>query len=118
MRIAEAADKSGLSIDTIRFYEKSGLVPALVRGADGHRRFSETDIEWLTLLAVLRQTGMPMATLRRFAALYRQGDETIAERRQVLLDHGTHLQRQRAGLDRCEAMLAKKLAIYRDILGD
>jgi len=80
MRIAEAALRSGLSVDTIRYYEKSGIVPEIRRGSDRQRRFSEENIEWLTLLFWLHETGMPMKTMYRFASLYRVGDHFLASR--------------------------------------
>ena len=80
MRISEASALSGLSADTIRYYEKSGLVPAINRGADGLRRFSAENVEWLTLLFWLRKTGMPMKEMQCFAELYRLGEATIPGR--------------------------------------
>lgn len=118
MKISEAALSSGLSIDTIRFYERSGLSPEIRRGSDGKRRFSPQDVAWLTLLASLRETGMPMAKMRYFADLYRHGDETIPDRRQVLLDHSETLDRRRNALDRCAELLACKLKRYAEITGD
>lgn len=115
MRIAEAADRSGLSIDTIRYYEKSGLVPKVGRGRDGQRYFSPENIDWLTLLYWLRETGMPMKIMRRFAELYRAGDHTLPERKEILLAHGEQLKKRRADLDRCEEVLAHKLAIYKEL---
>ncbi len=114
MRIAEAALRCGLSVDTIRYYEKSGIVPEIRRGPDRQRRFSAENIEWLTLLFWLRETGMPMKTMYRFASLYRAGDHTIPDRKQVLLAHAEHLKKRRSDLDRCEEVLARKLAIYKD----
>lgn len=114
MRIAEAASRSGLSIDTIRYYEKSGMVPRIVRGSDGQRRFSPENIDWLTLLYWLRETGMPMKTMSHFAALYNAGDRTIPERKKVLLAHAEALKKRRTDLDRCDALLAYKIAIYED----
>jgi len=115
MRIAEAAKKSGLSIDTIRYYEKSGMLPEIRRGSDGHRRFSTENIEWLTLLYWLRETGMPMKTMYRFASLYQAGDHTVPERKTILLKHSEYLKKRRADLDHCEAVLAHKLAMYEEI---
>jgi DNA-binding transcriptional MerR regulator len=112
MKISEAALQSGLSIDTIRYYERAGLVPAIARGADGVRRFSPKDLEWLVLLGHLRQTGMPLATMERFAAAYAQGDQTVPERRAILLEHQARLDARRAELERCAALLAKKLDLY------
>lgn len=114
MRIAEASSRSGLSIDTIRFYEKSEILPKIERGTDGQRRFSAENIDWLTLLYWLRETGMPMKTMHRFATLYQEGDRTIPKRKEILLTHAEHLQKRRADLDRCEEMLAYKLSIYKD----
>lgn len=113
MRIATAADRSGLSIDTIRYYEKSGILPPIHRGADGQRRFSTENIEWLTLLYWLRETGMPMKTMYRFATLYQEGEHTIPDRQEILLAHAEHLTKRRTDLDRCEDILAYKLAMYR-----
>lgn len=115
MRIAEAAERSGLTIDTIRFYEKSGMLPEIVRSANGRRDFSVENVEWLTLLFWLRETGMPTKTMLHFATLYRAGKKTMSERKQVLLAHADRLKKRRADLDRCEEVLARKLAIYRDL---
>ena len=114
MRIAEAASKSGLSIDTIRYYEKSEMLPVIPRGPDGKRRFSTENVEWLSLLSSLRDTGMSIRTMRRFAALYREGDHTIPERKEILVAHSKHLKKRRADLDRCEKLLAYKLSIYEE----
>lgn len=118
MRISEAASKCGLSIHTIRFYEKTGLLPPIRRGTDGNRRFSAENLEWLTLLSSLRDTGMPMKQMQHFAALYEKGDETIFERKHILLEHSVHLQRQRETLDHCAKILSYKLQRYEEILGD
>ena len=112
MRIGEAAARSGLGIDTIRFYEASGLLPEIPRGGDGQRRFSAEAVEWLILLGSLRDTGMPLETMRRFAALYRAGDGTMSERREILVAHRFQLDRRRAQLDRCDALLDRKIALY------
>jgi len=118
MRISEASTRSGLSADTIRYYEKSGIVPAIDRGPDGLRRFSPENVEWLTLLYWLRKTGMPMKEMHRFAALYREGNSTVPERKALLLKHAERLKKRRAELDTCEEVLAVKLAAYRNIEGE
>ncbi|RWE23607.1 MAG: MerR family transcriptional regulator [Mesorhizobium sp.] len=112
MLISEAASASGLTIDTIRYYEKLGLLPKIARRRDGRRDFSAENVDWLILLFSLRETGMPMERMRYFAQLYRRGDETLSERKAVLLDHAQHLDMRRAGLDRCAELLAYKLRRY------
>ncbi|MFC6486601.1 MerR family transcriptional regulator [Nitratireductor sp. GCM10026969] len=112
MKISEAAVKCGLSSDTIRFYDKSGMLPEISRGQDGHRHFTPKDVEWLTLLYWLRETGMSLSAMRRFTRLAKQGDDGLAERRQILLEHREELMRQRKALDRCDEVLAIKIASY------
>lgn len=118
MRIAEASEACGLTAHTIRFYEKSGMLPAIERGADGHRRFTPRLIEWLTLLYWLRETGMSLDRMRRFTALAKSGDGGIAERRQILADHAAALKAKRATLEKCESILAIKIASYGPDIGE
>ncbi|MEM7724500.1 MAG: MerR family transcriptional regulator [Pseudomonadota bacterium] len=112
MKISEVSALSGLRISTIRYYEKSGLCPQIKRSADGRRAFSKTDADWLQLLASLRATGMPMADMRAFAALYAAGNKTIPERKTALLAHQERLDARQAELDQCRAILARKLQAY------
>lgn len=112
MRIAEAADACGLSAHTIRFYEKSGMLPEIERGSDGHRRFTPHLVEWLTLLYWLRETGMPLKQMRRFTHLAKAGDAGVEERRLILSDHAATLKAKRATLEKCENILAVKIASY------
>jgi DNA-binding transcriptional MerR regulator len=118
MRISEVAERSGLSISTIRFYEKSGLCPFVERGADGRRRFSKTDSDWLELLGSLRATGMPMSEMREFADLYASGDATIPERKAALQSHRQSLENRQAELERCRTILERKLQRYDEITRD
>ena len=98
MKISEVSDACGLSAHTIRFYKKSGMLPGIERGADGHRRFTPRHVEWLTLLFWLRETGMSLKEMRRFNALAKEGDAGIAERRQILANHAeTRSEERRVG---------------------
>lgn len=112
MRISEASKACGLSVHTIRFYEKSAMLPEIERGGDGHRRFTPRHIEWLTLLYWLRETGMPLKQMRRFTTLAKAGDAGLTERRKILADHAETLKAKRAMLEKCESVLAIKIASY------
>jgi len=112
MQISEAAAICGLSTDTIRYYEKSGMLPEINRNAAGHRCFSKANLEWLTLLYWLRETGMAMKQMRRFTHLAKAGPGSVPERRQILMEHSERLQERRRLLDRCEAVLEVKIASY------
>ncbi len=115
MKIAEVSKQTGLSIATIRFYEKLKLCPPIKRGEDGKRRFSPKDLDWLTLLASLRATGMPQTDMRAFAALYQLGDQTVPQRKAALLKHQETLDAKQAELNRCREILNRKLAQYDEI---
>ena len=115
MKIAEAAERSGLSADTIRFYEREGLLPAIERGRDGHRRFSNEALRWLNLFERLRSTGMPLADMKRYAALSAQGVETFTERREMLERHHERLAAAQARINACRALIDEKIATYRSL---
>lgn len=115
MRIAEASKLCGLSADTIRFYEKSDMLPPIARGPGGNRQYSRENVNWLTILYWLRQTGMSMKVMQRYAILVHAGDHTTPERIQILSDHGVALKQRRVDLDRCEELLARKLNAYSKI---
>ena len=118
MKISEVAELTGLSISTIRFYEKSGLCPHIGRGPDGNRVFSGTDTDWLVLLAPLRATGMPMSQMHAFANLYAARDKTIPERKSALMAHRKSLADRQAELNRCCTILDRKLQRYDEIMKD
>lgn len=118
MKISEVAELTGFSISTIRFYEKSRLCPPIERGADGKRRFSKINVDWLDLLASLRATGMHMSEMRAFADLYASGDVTIPKRKAALLAHRQNLEVRQAELECCRRILDRKLQRYDEIMED
>ena len=112
MRIGEVAKATGLTAATIRLYEKSNMLPAVKRGPDGHRAFTLEHVEWLTLLYWLRETGMSVHDMRRFTALAKAGETGLPERREILETHAATLKARREAIDRCESILAVKMARY------
>jgi DNA-binding transcriptional MerR regulator len=83
-----AAGRTGVSPHTLRYYERIGaLREPPERATSGHRRYTERDLSWITLLTRLRATGMPIATMLRYAELARAGDSTAAERKALLMAH-------------------------------
>ena len=85
--IAEVVARTGLSADTLRFYERSGLLPPITRTTGGQRRYTRRDLERISFLLRLRDTGMPLATMRRFADLRREGEAGRPGRLAMLLEH-------------------------------
>ncbi|CAB4926133.1 MerR family transcriptional regulator [Klenkia terrae] len=112
--IAEAAQRSGLTPHTLRYYERDGLLLAAVdRDAGGRRRYTERDLEWLAMLAALRATGMPIRDVRRYAALVRGGAGSEAERLALLQDHRDRVQAQLAETARHLDAIDAKVDRYR-----
>jgi len=88
LSIAEAAALTGLSADTLRYYERDGLMLRPVpRAGSGHRLYAARDLEWVRLITKLRSTGMPIRDVRRYADLVRAGDGNEAERLELLRAH-------------------------------
>ncbi|MEO6605510.1 MAG: MerR family transcriptional regulator [Aeromicrobium sp.] len=94
LTISAAAEVSGLSVDTLRYYEKEGLtLHPPERSSSGQRRYAESDVRWLGTLVMLRKTGMPIRDIRRFVDLYRvEGSE--ADRLAILEAHREHVREQ------------------------
>ncbi|GAA3107816.1 MerR family transcriptional regulator [Nonomuraea salmonea] len=113
---AEVVEETGFSIDTLRYYEKIGLLERVDRNAAGQRRFSEEDIGWLGMLRCLRDTGMPIATMLRFAELVRAGDHTIPERIELLEEHDRTVQAQIGNLVERQRYIHHKISYYRSVL--
>ena len=115
MTIAEAAERSGLSAHTLRYYERIGLIHAVDRGTNGHRRYGRDDLEWLDLLIKLRTTGMPIRQMVEYAELVRQGPQTVARRRAMLERHRAEITAQMAELEDTGAVLDRKIAMYHEM---
>ncbi len=101
LTIAEAAERTGLTRHTLRYYERDGLMLDVGR-ASGHRRYSERDLGWIELITKLRATGMPIREVRRYAELVRAGDGNEDERLALLR---AHRERVRVQLDTMAAYL-------------
>jgi MerR family transcriptional regulator, aldehyde-responsive regulator len=113
---AEMAERTGTTIDTLRYYEKERLITGVARAASGHRRYSEADAGWIEVLRCLRLTGMSIQQMKHFAELGQQGQQTAPERYRMLLDHRQLVLAQIAELHDALAVLDRKTASYRDAL--
>ncbi|GAB3985710.1 MerR family transcriptional regulator [Actinoallomurus sp. NPDC050550] len=111
---AQASEKTGFSIDTLRYYEKIGLLDRIDRTAAGRRRFSSDDVGFLGVLRCLRDTGMPIVEMRRYAELARGGAETVGERVAVLETHDERIDRQIEALRAQQQHLRDKIRYYRE----
>lgn len=117
LTIADAARATGLSVHTLRYYERAGLIDGVDRAASGHRRYRESDLAWVETLRCLRATGMPIRRIRRYAELVRAGAGTEVERLELLEEHRAAV---RAELEEVQAHLAfveRKIATYKERIG-
>ena len=88
LTIAETAERTGLTADTLRYYERDGLMLRPVpRAGSGHRQYAETDVDWIRLITKLRSTGMPIRDVRRYTKLVRAGAGNEQERLELLRAH-------------------------------
>ncbi|MCR6712272.1 MAG: MerR family transcriptional regulator [Demequina sp.] len=114
--IDEAAQRMGVSKDTLRYYEREGLLPPIAKAANGHRRYTEDDLGWVKFLQLLRGTGMPIREMKSFVALTWAGDHTIAERVEVLSRYRTALLERMAADREHLKFLDYKIDVYSDLL--
>lgn len=117
MTIAEAAREAGVSVHTLRYYERAGLLAPIERNGSGHRRFAADDLEWVTVCTKLRATGMPIRRIREYAELVREGDGNEAERLALLEAHREDVIARMRETKRNLELIDYKVHLYRDRLG-
>jgi DNA-binding transcriptional MerR regulator len=117
LTIAEAAERTGLTAHTLRYYERDGLLLHDVdRAPSGHRRYTDDDLRWIEMLTCLRATGMPIRDVRRYAALVRDGGGNESERLGLLLAHRELVERQLAEVSAHLRAIDRKVALYESTL--
>ncbi|MEX0171499.1 MerR family transcriptional regulator [Streptomyces sp. LMG1-1-1.1] len=117
LSIGEVAERTGLSVHTLRFYEREGLLVGPVpRTSGGRRRYSVLDVDWLLICVKLRESGMPLSDLRRFADLVRHGPGNEAERLRLLDAHRQRVDAQIRALEECRSVIAWKVGVYAEHL--
>lgn len=109
---AEASHESGFSLDTLRYYEREGILARVERTISGHRVYTEQNLATLGFLRCLRDTGMPISLLRRYGQLC-QDDSTLPERIDLLVEHARSVAEQIATLRAQQRRLEEKLNYYR-----
>ncbi|GEM32173.1 MerR family transcriptional regulator [Nocardia neocaledoniensis NBRC 108232] len=115
--IGEVAARTGLSVHALRLYEREGLLVGPVgRTTGGRRRYTHLDVDWLLICVKLRESGMPLADLKRFAELVRQGPGNEAERLRLLDTHRQRVDAQIKALEDCRSVITWKVGVYADHL--
>ena len=112
MTIKQVCERYGLTPDTLRYYEKIGVIPDVGRTAGGIRDYDETAIGWVENAVCMRSAGVPVESIAEYVKLFRLGDETIAARRDLLKGVYIRLLEQRQQLDAAIDRLAYKIDRY------
>lgn len=115
--IEEAAQRTGVSAHTLRYYERIGLLEPIGRAVSGHRRYSDADLGSVLFLTLLRETGMPIRDMQLFIELVRAGDHTIPDRVVVLEMHRDALRDRLALLTKHLTAIDNKIGVYRALHG-
>jgi DNA-binding transcriptional MerR regulator len=120
LSIGDVAKQTGLSVHALRYYEREGLMLSqhVARGTSGHRRYSPQEVYWLRICIKLRASGMPLATIRRFAELVREGPGNEEQRLALLREHQRHVESQLAELEDCLRVITRKVGVYEQHLAD
>ncbi|WP_322354334.1 MerR family transcriptional regulator [Paratractidigestivibacter sp.] len=117
MRIAEVSEKYGISADTLRYYERIGLLPRVHRNASGMRDYDENDLGRVEFVKCMRGANVSIESLIEYMQLFDEGESTYEARRQILIEERERAQERLAeiqdGLDR----LNKKIAWYEGLIG-
>ena len=118
LSISDAAQLTGLSAHTLRYYERAGLMlDPVERAPSTHRRYSDAEIRWVTLLTRMRATGMPIRRIREYAELVRAGEGNEAERLALLETHREAVLEQLDAMRRNLDAIDHKIELYRERLG-
>ncbi|WP_327094860.1 MerR family transcriptional regulator [Nocardia vinacea] len=114
LSIGEAARRTGVSVHTLRYYERAGLVITPIdRTASGRRRYHQLDLDWIYVCTRLRATGMPIQTIRRYAELVAAGNGNEPERIALMEAHRAEVVAKLAEIQENLALIDRKLDIYR-----
>lgn len=117
LSIGQVAERTGLSVHALRFYEQQGVfVSPVLRGPGGRRSYTEDDVDWLSVCIILRASGMPLPALRRYADLVREGDGNEEERLALLREHHGRVTTQLDRFTQCLDLITFKVGVYEDLL--
>jgi DNA-binding transcriptional MerR regulator len=112
--IAEAARRTGVSVHTLRYYERAGLVVTTIDRTDtGRRRYQQEDLRWISICTKLRATGMPIRAIRRYAELVSAGPGNEHQRLALLEAHRAEVTARLAELEVSLKLIDHKIDVYR-----
>ncbi len=112
MKIAEVSERFGLSADTLRYYERIGLISSVRRDKSGIRDYDEPDLARIEFLKCMRSAGLPIEALIEYVALYERGDHTVGARRDILIEQRALLVERMDVMQKTLDLLNYKIDLY------
>ena len=110
--IGQAAQMTGLTAHTLRYYEKEGLLPFVKKSGSGLRVFSDNDIGWLQMIECLKGVGMPLKGIKQYIDWFIEGDSTLEKRLQMFKEQKANLEAQMAQLQKHMNKINYKINLY------
>ena len=112
MTISEVSKKYEISTDTLRYYERIGLIPKVGKNKSGNRDFTETDCNWVEFIKCMRGAGISIESLIDYVKLFQEGDSTIKARKQILVQEYEILSEKIKNLQEVQERLKLKIEFY------
>jgi DNA-binding transcriptional MerR regulator len=112
MKIADVSEQYGLSSDTLRYYERVGLIPPVHRNESGIRDYNELDLRRVEFIKCMRSAGLPVEVLIEYVALVQKGDQTIEARKQILVEQREQLVARMNEMQKTLDILNHKIEVY------
>ncbi|MGO3791364.1 MAG: MerR family transcriptional regulator [Enterococcus gilvus] len=112
MNISEVAERFHMTPATIRYYEKQGLIPPITRNGSGVRDFQDEDVKWVEFIKCMRDSVLSIDSLARYSELYQIGDDTLVERKKILIEEYQKLLEKQRLINGTVVRLEKKLDNY------
>ena len=114
----EAAEMTGLSTATLRYYEKEQLLPHIARNSQKYRQYTEEDIEWIKMVQCMRMANIPIRSIKKYVSLLIRGGETLEQRFVMVQNHMKDIKNRISDLQNALNLTQKKLSFYEKLLED
>lgn len=114
MRISEVSEKFDLTPDTLRYYERIGLIPDVKRNGSGNRDYTDQDCKWVEFVKCMRDAGLSIEVLVEYLDLFQQGDSSIEDRKKLLIEQRDLLDKRLEEIQKTVDRLNHKIEIYEE----
>lgn len=110
--VKQVSEKLGISVYTLHYYDKEGLLPFIKKKDNGTRVFTEGDVEWVDMILALREIDMPIAKIKEYISLLVQGETTLSQRRSLITQYREYLEYRMQAMKKCLDITSRKLNEY------